>query len=612
MALRNIAIIAHVDHGKTTLVDQLFRQSGTFRDNQQVAERAMDSNALEKERGITILAKVTSVEWNGDRINIVDTPGHADFGGEVERILSMVDGVVLLCDAAEGPLPQTKFVLTKALKRGIRPIVVINKIDRSDAEIDKTLDAVFDLFVALEAKPEQLDFPILYAVGRDGWAGEEPVVPDVKPEKGLTPLFNKIIEHVPTPHDVDPTAPFKLLVTMIERDPYVGRIVTGRIEAGTAKIGQQVHALDRDGNKVDAGRVTKIFGFRGLERLPMETAEAGDIICLAGLEKATVSNTVCDVSVTTPCEAQPIDPPIISMTFRVNDSPLVGRDGDKVTSRLIRDRLFREAESNVALKVEDGTTTDSFKVSGRGELQLGVLIETMRREGFELGISRPEVILHKDPETGQLMEPTEEVVIDVDQDYMNVVMQKMTERKAELRESVPSSGGKQRLNFIAVSRGLIGYFSEFLTDTRGTGLMNRIFHGHTPYKGKFGGRRNGALISMAPGPATAYAMAPLEDRGKMLIEPGSETYTGMIIGEHNRENDLEVNVQKSKQLTNFRAAGKDDSIKLTPLPPMTLEWAMTYINDDELVEVTPKHMRFRKVHLDPNDRKRAEKSAASA
>ncbi len=610
MSLRNIAIIAHVDHGKTTLVDQLFRQSGTFRDNQQVAERAMDSNALEKERGITILAKVTSVDWNGDRINIVDTPGHADFGGEVERILSMVDGVVLLCDAAEGPLPQTKFVLTKALKRGIKPIVVINKIDRPDGEIDKTLDAVFDLFVALEATPEQLDFPILYAVGRDGWAGLEPVVPEVKPEKGLAPLFDKIIEHVPQP-TVDKSDAFKLLVTMIQPDPYLGRIVIGRIESGIAKVGQSVHALDLDGNKVDAGRITKILAFRGLERIPLESAEAGDIVCLAGLEKATVANTVCDTSVTTPCEAQPIDPPIISMTFRVNDSPLVGRDGDKVTSRLIRDRLMKEAESNVALRVEDGSTTDAFKVSGRGELQLGVLIETMRREGFELAISRPEVILHKD-ENGQLMEPTEEVVIDVDQDYMNVVMQKMTERKAELQESVPSSGGKQRLTFIAPSRGLIGYFSEFLTDTRGTGLMNRLFHGHTAYKGKLAGRRNGALISMADGPATSYAMLPLEERGKMLIAPGADTYMGMIIGEHNRENDLEVNVQKSKQLTNFRAAGKDDAIKLTPLPPMTLEWAMTYINDDELVEVTPKFMRFRKIHLDPNERKRAEKQRASA
>jgi GTP-binding protein len=611
MALRNIAIIAHVDHGKTTLVDQMFRQSGTFRDNQQVAERAMDSNALERERGITILAKVTSVEWKGNRINIVDTPGHADFGGEVERILSMVDGVVLLCDAAEGPLPQTKFVLTKALKRGIKPIVVINKIDRPDAQIDVTLDAVFDLFVALEASSEQLDFPTLYAVGRDGWAGLEPVIPSEKPEKGLAALFDTIIDHVPPPHDVDVNAPFKLLVTMMQRDPYLGRVVTGRIESGVVKLNQAVHCIDRDGTKVEQGRITKILAFRGLERVPLEMAEAGDIISVAGLEKATVAQTIADISVTEPCEAQPIDPPIISMTFRVNDSPLVGRDGDKVTSRLIRDRLFREAESNVALKVEDGRNADSFVVSGRGELQLGVLIETMRREGFELGISRPEVILTKD-ENGQLMEPTEEVVIDVDQEYMNIVMQKMTERKAELRESVPSSGGKQRLSFIAVSRGLIGYHSEFLTDTRGTGLMNRLFHGHTPYKGKFGGRRNGVLISMAPGPATAYAMSPLEDRGKMLVAPGTETYVGMIIGEHNRENDLEVNVQRAKQLTNFRAAGRDDAIRLTPLPPITLEWAMTYINDDELVEVTPKHIRFRKVFLDANDRKRAEKSAATS
>lgn len=611
MALRNIAIIAHVDHGKTTLVDQLFRQSGTFRENQQVADRAMDRNDLERERGITILAKVTSVEWKGSRINIVDTPGHADFGGEVERILSMVDGVVLLCDAAEGPLPQTKFVLTKALKRGIKPIVVINKIDRPDAQIDVTLDAVFDLFVALEANDEQLDFPTLYAVGREGWAGLAPSEDRVNtPDNpGLAPLFDKIIEHVPEPHDVDKDAPFKLLVTMLERDPYLGRIVTGRIESGTVKTNQAVHCLDREGNKIDAGRITKILAFRGLERVPLDQAEAGDIVCVAGLEKATVANTVCDLSVTEPCEAQPIDPPIISMTFRVNDSPMAGREGNKVTSRMIRDRLLREAESNVALQVEDGNTTDSFKVSGRGELQLGVLIETMRREGFELGISRPEVILSKD-EAGNVMEPTEEVVIDVDQEYTNIVMQKMTERKAELRESAPSGGGKQRLSFIAPSRGLIGYYSEFLTDTRGTGLMNRLFHGWTPFKGKVGGRRNGVLISMAPGPVTAYALFNLEERGKILVEPNIETYTGMIIGEHNRENDLEVNVQKAKQLTNFRAAGKDDAIKLTPIPNMSLEYAMTYINDDELVEVTPKSIRLRKMYLDPNERKKQERAAS--
>lgn len=610
MALRNIAIIAHVDHGKTTLVDQLFRQSGTFRENQQVADRAMDRNDLERERGITILAKVTSVEWKGSRINIVDTPGHADFGGEVERILSMVDGVVLLCDAAEGPLPQTKFVLTKALKRGIKPIVVINKIDRPDAQIDVTLDAVFDLFVALEANDEQLDFPTLYAVGREGWAGLAPSEDRVNTAEnpGLAPLFDKIIEHVPEPHDVDKDAPFKLLVTMLERDPYLGRIVTGRIESGTVKTNQAVHCLDREGNKIDAGRITKILAFRGLERVPLDQAEAGDIVCVAGLEKATVANTVCDLSVTEPCEAQPIDPPIISMTFRVNDSPMAGREGNKVTSRMIRDRLLREAESNVALQVEDGNTTDSFKVSGRGELQLGVLIETMRREGFELGISRPEVILSKD-ESGNVMEPTEEVVIDVDQEYTNIVMQKMTERKAELRESAPSGGGKQRLSFIAPSRGLIGYYSEFLTDTRGTGLMNRLFHGWTPFKGKVGGRRNGVLISMAPGPVTAYALFNLEERGKILVEPNIETYTGMIIGEHNRENDLEVNVQKAKQLTNFRAAGKDDAIKLTPIPNMSLEYAMTYINDDELVEVTPKSIRLRKMYLDPNERKKQERAA---
>jgi GTP-binding protein len=614
MGLRNIAIIAHVDHGKTTLVDQLIRQSGTIRENQQMAERAMDRNDLERERGITILAKPTSIEWKGTRINIVDTPGHADFGGEVERILSMVDGVVLLCDAAEGPLPQTKFVLTKALKRGIKPIVVINKIDRPDAQLDVTLDSVFDLFVALEADDQQLDFPIMYAVGREGWAGFEPSENRVNTTEnpGLAPLFDLIVKHVPEPHDVGgPTEPFKFLVTLLERDAYLGRIVTGRIESGTVKTNQAVHCIDRDGSKVDMGRISKILAFRGLERVPVDTAVAGDIVCLAGLEKATVANTICDTSVTEPCQALPIDPPIISMTFRVNDSPLAGREGSKVTSRMIRDRLMREAESNVALKVEDGQTMDSFKVSGRGELQLGVLIENMRREGFELGVSRPEVILSKD-EQGNVMEPTEEVVIDVDQEYVNSVMQKMTERKGELRESAPSGGGKQRLTFIAPSRGLIGYFSEFLTDTRGTGLMNRLFHGWTPFKGKLGGRRNGALISMAPGIATAYALFNLEERGKIMIEPNVDTYAGMIIGEHNRENDLEVNVQRAKQLTNFRAAGKDDAIKLTPIPNISLEYAMTYINDDELVEITPKSIRLRKMWLDSNERKKQERSSASA
>ena len=606
MSLRNIAIIAHVDHGKTTLVDQLFRQSGTFRDNQRIEERAMDSNDLEKERGITILAKPTSVEWEGTRINIVDTPGHADFGGEVERILSMVDGVILLVDSSEGAMPQTKFVTGKALKLGLRPIVVVNKIDRADSRVQEVLDEVFDLFVSLEATDEQLDFPVLYASGRNGYASEDP---DAR-EGTLTPLFQKIVDHVPPPAlEVD--APFSFLVTLLDRDNFLGRILTGRVQSGTVKLNQPIHALDNDGNVIETGRASKIMTFQGLDRVPTDEAKAGDIISLAGLTVATVSNTIADPSVTEALHAQPIDPPTLSMRFAVNDSPMAGREGTKVTSRMIRDRLFREAESNVAVKVTEASDKDSFEVAGRGELQLGVLIETMRREGFELGISRPRV-LFRDGENGR-EEPYETVVIDVDEEYSGTVVDKMNQRKAEMTDMRPSGGGKTRITFSAPSRGLIGYHGEFLSDTRGTGIMNRLFEKYGPYKGVIEGRKNGVLISNGAGEANAYALGPLEERGIMFVAPGEALYEGMVIGENAKTDDLEVNPMKAKQLTNFRASGgKDDAIRLTPPKRMTLEQAIAYIDDDEMVEVTPKNIRLRKRHLDPHERKRQSRAKAAA
>jgi GTP-binding protein len=607
MELRNVAIIAHVDHGKTTLVDMLLKQSGVFRVNQQVMERAMDSNDLERERGITILAKCTSVEWHGTRINIVDTPGHADFGGEVERILSMVDGCVVLVDAAEGALPQTKFVVGKALKRGLKPIVVINKIDRPDAQPHVVHDQVFDLFAALDATDEQLDFPTLFASGRQGWASET-----VDGEhKDLSPLFDLIVRHVPAP-TVDPEKPFAMLATILEANPYLGQLLTGRIQSGTVRTNMQVKALARDGSLVENGRISKILAFRGLERVPVDEANAGDIVALAGLSKATVADTITDPAASEAIPAQPIDPPTITMTFSVNDSPLAGREGDKVTSRMIRDRLLREAEGNVALRISETGTKDAFEVAGRGELQLAILIEQMRREGYEMSISRPRVVYQNDPLTGQRLEPVEEVVIDVDEEFSGVVVSKLSERKAELVEMRPSGGGKLRLTFHAPSRGLIGYYGEFLTDTRGTGVMNRLFHAYSPFKGNIPARRTGVLISNSPGVAVAYALWNLEDRGPMMIEPQVDVYEGMIIGEHTRDNDLEVNVIKGKQLTNIRAAGKDEAVKLTTPIRMTLEKAIAYIADDELVEVTPKSIRLRKKELDPNARKRAAKVAAEA
>ncbi len=602
MDLRNVAIIAHVDHGKTTLVDRLLQQSGTYRDNQRQVERAMDSNDLERERGITILAKATSIQWQDTRINIVDTPGHADFGGEVERILNMVDGALVLVDAAEGPLPQTKFVVSKALKMGLKPIVVINKVDRQDARPVEVVNEVFDLFAALDATDEQLDFPILYGSAKLGWMAEKLEGPT---DQGMKPLFELVLRHV-APPKVD-TGPFRLLGTILEANPYLGRIVTGRITSGTIKPNQPVKVLDHDGTLVETGRVTKVLAFRGLERVPVDEAEAGDIVAVAGLPNATVAHTICAPEVETPIPAQPIDPPTLAMMFRVNDSPLAGTEGDKVTGRMIRDRLLREAEGNVALRVQESEENDSMEVAGRGELQLGILIETMRREGFELSVSRPKVLLRRNGKD-ELEEPIEEVVIDVDEGHSGVVVQKMSERKAELIEMKPSGGGRVRLVFYAPTRGLIGYQSELLTDTRGTAIMNRLFHAYGPHKGEIAGRRNGVLISNEQGDSVAYAMWKLEDRGPMMIEPGWKVYRGMIVGEHTRDNDLEINVLKGKQLTNIRTTSKDEAVRLTPPIRMTLEKALAYIEDDELVEITPKSIRLRKRLLDANDRKRDERS----
>jgi GTP-binding protein len=607
MDIRNIAIIAHVDHGKTTLVDQLLKQSGSVRENQQLAERAMDSNDLERERGITILAKCTSVDWKGTRINIVDTPGHADFGGEVERILSMVDGVVLLVDAAESVMPQTKFVLSKALKLGLKPIVIINKIDRQDAQPEVTLENIFDLFLALEANDYQLDFHVLYASGRQGWA-----VADLKDERtGLAPLFERILIDIPPPKVAEKAGdafPFTMLVTTLESDPYLGRILTGRIESGSIALNKPIQSLARDGHVVERSRATKLLAFRGLARVPIDRADAGDIIALAGLQDTTVADTICDPSVTAPIPSHPIDPPTLAITIAVNDSPLAGREGDKVQSRVIRDRLMREAEGNVAIKVKE-TGEGAYEVAGRGELQLGVLIETMRREGFELAISRPRVLFQNDPDTGGRLEPVEEVTIDVDEPYAGVVIEKISQRKGELQDMRGTGAGKTRLVFHAPSRGLIGYHGEFLTDTRGTGVMNRMFHGFAPHKGVIEGRRNGVMIANGEGDAVAYALWYLEERGKLFITPGTKVYQGMIIGEHSRDNDLDVNPLKAKQLTNIRTTSKDEAVRLTPITPLTLEQSIAYIQDDELVEVTPKSIRLRKRELLPHLRKRTKADA---
>lgn len=601
--LRNIAIIAHVDHGKTTLIDSIMKQSGMFRENQNVEERLMDSGDLEKERGITILAKPTSVQWGETRINIIDTPGHADFGGEVERVLHMADGVILLTDAAEGPMPQTKFVLGKALAQGLRPIVIINKIDRSDGRPGEVIDEVFDLFVSLDATDEQLDFPILYASGRDGWC-----VKDLDdPRENLNPLLDLIIEHVGAPK-VEEGKPFAMLATLLDSDPFLGRCLTGRVLHGHAKVNDTVKAMSLDGKVVENGRLTKLLMFEGTERVPVEEVHAGDIICIAGLTKASVSDTICDPAESTPLSSTPIDPPTMSVTISVNDSPFAGKEGSKVTSTMIRERLLAEAETNVAITYNESTNKDAFEIGGRGELQLGVLIETMRREGFEMTVSRPQV-LYKD-ENGQKMEPVEEVIIDVDDEYSSGVIDSMNRRKAEMTDMRPSGAGKTRVTFLAPSRGLIGYQSRFLTQTRGTGVMNRLFHSYQPHKGEVPQRRNGALISTDTGSAVAYAIFNLQDRGTMFIGHQTPVYQGMIVGENSRDQDLEVNVLKGKKLTNVRASGTDDAVTLTPPRKMSLEDMMAYINDDELLEVTPTSLRLRKKYLCPHERKRMSKKAS--
>jgi GTP-binding protein len=599
MQLRNVAIIAHVDHGKTTLVDNLLKQAGAFRANQQVAERALDRNDLERERGITILAKSTAVEWKGVKINIVDTPGHADFGGEVERILSMVDGAIVLCDAAEGPLPQTKFVLTKALARGLKPIVVINKVDRGDARPDEVHNEVFDLFAALGASDEQLDFHTLFASGRQGWA-------DLSldgPRKDLSPMFDLILSHVPPPK-VDLEKPFAMNAAILESDNFLGRILTGRVEQGVARVNMPVRVLRQDGTVVESGRLTKLMTYSGLDRVPVDEVQAGDIVAIAGLSDATIPDTIAAPDVTEPLHAIPVDPPTLAMTFRINDGPLGGREGKKVTSRQIRDRLFKETEGNVAIKVKVSEEVDAFEVAGRGELQLGVLIETMRREGFELTIGRPRVLTRDNPETGEKEEPYEEVLVDVDEGYSGVVVEKLSVRKGQMQDMRPSGGGKVRLTFLIPSRGLIGYHGEFMTDTRGTGMMNRLFHGYAPWAGPIEGRRNGSLISNSDGEAVQYALFYLQERGTLFVDPGVKVYVGMILGEHSRDNDLEVNPIKEKKLTNIRAAGKDEALLLTPPRRMSLEQAISYIEDDELVEVTPGAIRLRKRFLDPHERKK--------
>ncbi|MDB2415419.1 translational GTPase TypA [Rickettsiales bacterium] len=604
--IRNVAIIAHVDHGKTTIIDKMLSQSGAFRANQNVEERVMDSNDLEKERGITILAKCTSIMRDNIKINVIDTPGHADFGGEVERVLSMADGVILLVDAAEGPMPQTKFVLSKALAQGLRPIVVINKVDRPDGRPDEVIDEVFDLFVALDANEDQLEFPILYASGRDGWCASE--LSD--PRENLDPLFNMIISHVPKP-DVDHDAPFSMLVTLLGSDSYLGRILTGKVYSGVAKVNMGVKSINLDGKTVENGRLTKLQTFEGINRVPAEEVQAGDIVAIAGMATTSVADTICDTEVKESLPSTPIDPPTMAITLSVNDSPYAGLDGSKVTSRMIRDRLLSEVESNVAITVKATEGNDAFEVGGRGELQLGVLIETMRREGFEMSVSRPRV-LFKEDESGNRLEPIEEVVVDVDDEYSGCVVEKLNLRKAEMKDMRPSGVGKVRIVFHAPSRGLIGYQSEFLTDTRGTGIMNRLFHSYAPYKGNIEGRRNGALISTEQGEAVGYAIFNLQDRGIMFISPQDKVYVGMIVGEHSKDNDLEINVLKGKQLTNVRASGSDENIKLVPPKKMTLEEMMSYIQEDELVEVTPHFLRLRKSHLDPNERKKQMRAAKKA
>ena len=597
--LRNIAIIAHVDHGKTTLIDTMMKQSGVFRDNQSVEERLMDTGDLEKERGITILAKPTSINWKSHTLNIIDTPGHADFGGEVERVLGMADGVILLVDASEGPMPQTKFVLGKALKQDLRPIVVINKADKQDSRINQVVDEVFDLFVALEASEEQLDFPILYSSGRDGWC-----VNDLNASRdNLDPLLDLILKYVPQPN-VDINKPFAMLASLLDFDPYLGRCLIGKVIQGSVKVNENVKALNLKSIKVENGRLTKLLRFQGTKKIPIDEVFAGDIICIAGLNKASVSDTICNNDIQNAILSTPIDPPSMAITITVNDSEFAGTEGKKVTSTLIRSRLLAEAETNVAVTFTENESKDAFEIGGRGELQLGVLIETMRREGYEVNVSRPRVLYKKDVD-GSKLEPFEEVTIDVDDEFSSAVIDSMNQRKSELKEMKSGGKGKTRLIFKAPSRGLIGYQNQFLTETKGTGVLNRVFEKYDAFKGEIKGRRNGVLIATERGEAVAFALFNLQSRGSMFVEPKTKVYKGMIVGEHNRDNDLEVNVLKGKKLTNVRASGTDQAVILTPPRKMTLEQMMAYMADDELLEVTPKSLRLRKKILLSHLRKRA-------
>ena len=598
--IRNVAIIAHVDHGKTTLIDSMLKQTGFFRENEKIEDRLLDSGDIEKERGITILAKPTSIEWKQFKINIIDTPGHADFGGEVERVLCMADGVILLIDAAEGPMPQTKFVLGKALSQGLKPIVIINKIDKKDRRPEEVLDEVFDLFVSMEANDEQLDFPILYASGKNGWCCK-----DLNDEQNnLHCLFELILKHVPEPVSKI-NKDFAMLATLLDSDPFLGRCLVGKIDSGKAKVNNLVKVIDLNGNVIENGRLTKLFTFKGTKRIPVDEVFAGDIICIAGLTKCSVSDTICNSSIDLPIKSTPIDPPTMAITITVNNSPFAGQDGDKITSNMLRKRLINESESNVAITFKENDSRDSFEIGGRGELQLGVLIETMRREGYELNVSRPKV-LYKFREKEKL-EPIEEVIIDLDQEFSSNVINALNMRKSVMINMKNTGKGKTRIIFKTPSRGLIGYQSQFMTETKGTGVINRVFSGYETFKGDIIERRNGALISKETGSAVAFAIFNLQERGIMFVEPQTKIYKGMIVGENSRENDLEINLLKGKQLTNIRASGSDKAITLIPPLKMSLEQMISYLREDELLEVTPKNLRLRKKILDSHLRKKEKK-----
>ena len=604
--IRNITIIAHVDHGKTTMIDNLMKQSGSFRENEVVDERLMDSGELEKERGITILAKPASINWKNSRVNIIDTPGHRDFAAEVERVLSMADGALLLIDSAEGVMPQTKFVLAKALKQGLKPIVVINKLDKADQRANEVLDETFDLFVSLDANEEQLDFPVLYASGRSGWASKEVD----GPRENLHPLLDLIIEHV-KPAELDKTKPFAMLSTLLYADSFLGRSLVGRISQGTAKANQPIKAINLKGEKIDEGKLTKIFRYEGTKKVPIEIGEAGDIVVIAGLEKANVADTICDPELNDPIPATPIDPPTMSITISVNSSPLAGTEGKKLTSTQIRDRLISEAQNNVGITFSQNTNVDSFVISGRGELMLEILLTQMRREGFEMTVSPPKVLFQKD-EAGNKLEPIEEITVDLDEEFSSKIIDSMNRRKGKLLDLKDTGKDKKRLVFHAPTRGLMGYTSRFLTLTKGTGVINRIFHGYGKFEGEMDGRKNGALISMSTGKAVAFAIFNLQARGEMFVTHNDPVYEGMIVGLTPKPGDMIINVMKGKQLTNMRTQGTDENVVLIPVRQMSIAEQLSMLNTDEALEITPKSLRLRKAILNPHDRKRSEKSGAAA